>query len=184
MDSGTRISVEVKGRPKDRRALAAAFRAGRPWWRRLPLAAAALVFAAVVVLGRDAFIRIWSLSPAQAAILSAFAGFAAFFITLNLFAPLGRRDMEDPRGTFSKGYRVSLDSEGVHVSGENLEARHRWPGILRLQETDKHFFVYTDGAQAIIVPKRSFASPAEMNIFADFVRTRIEATNSNGGSDV
>ena len=184
MDSGTRISVEVKGRPKDRRALASAFRTSRPWWRRLPLLAAAIVFSAMVVFGRDAFARIWALSPGEAATFSAFAGFALFFITLNLFAPLGRRSMEDPRGTFSKGYRVSLDNEGVHITGENLEAHHRWPGILRLQETEKHFFVYTDGAQAIIVPKRSFGSPEEVQLFADFVHPRMAVTNTDGGSHV
>ncbi len=182
MDSGTQIFVEVKGRPRDRRALASAFRSGRPWWRRLPLAVAAIVFAAMVVFGRDAFVRIWALPPGQAATFSAFAGFALFFITLNIFAPLGRRDAEDPRGTFSKGYRVSVDDRGAHITGENLEAHHRWPGILRLQETEKHFFVYTDGAQAIIVPKRSFASPGEVQLFADFMRARIDATNTHGGS--
>lgn len=173
MESGTRISVDVKGRPKDRVALARAFRGGRAWWRRLPLVAAAIVFTVMVVFGRAAFVRIWEIPLAQAATLAAFAGFALFFVTLNLFAPLGRRNLEDPRGTFLKGYRIDVDEAGVHIAGENLEAHHRWPGILRLQETEKHFFVYTDGAQAIIVPKRSFTTPDDMARFGAFVRGHI-----------
>jgi hypothetical protein len=165
--------VDVKGRPEDRRALSQAFRKGRSWSARAPVLVAALVFALVVIFGRLAFVSIWQMPAGAAATLAAFIGLVLFLTVLESFAKTQGRQLSDPRGTFLKGFRISLGEAGIDISGESFTSHHRWDGILRLQETPRHLFLYTDGAQAIIVPKRCFPSPGEAARFAAVVRAHI-----------
>lgn len=166
-------SVDIKGRPEDRRALALAFRDQRRWSGRLILLISCAGFAVVVVFGRDLFMRYWQMPAAYAATLAAFIGLVVFITTLDLSSRSRVQKTSDPRGTFLKGYRLTLGDDGVHVESENFRALHRWSGILKLQETGTHMFLYTDGAQAIIVPKRAFASPDHAASFASTVRARM-----------
>jgi hypothetical protein len=165
--------VDVKGRPEDRRALSQAFRKGRSWSGRAPVLLAALVFALVVIFGRLAFASLWKMPPGAAATLAAFIGLVLFLTVLDAFGKTQARQLSDPRGTFLKGFRISLADDGVDIAGESFTSHHRWDGVLRLQETPGHLFLYTDGAQAIIVPKRCFPSPGEAARFADVVRAHI-----------
>jgi hypothetical protein len=166
-------SVEIKGRPEDRRALSLAFRDARRWTGRLNLLIGCLLFAVVVIFGRDIFMRYWQMPMAYAATLAAFIGLVVFITSFDIAGRSRVRKTTDPRATFTKGYRVTLDDEGVHIDADHFRALHRWPGVLKLQETDKHLFLYTDGAQAIIVPKRCFASPEDAERFAGVVRAHL-----------
>jgi hypothetical protein len=171
----TPLSVDVKGRPEDRKALAKAFRVSRHVGGRLPMIVAASAFAVVVVFGRPLLLTRWQFPEGYAATLAAFVGLVIFLTVFSAFGSKRARDVSDPRGTFLKGFRITLDDDGVHIDGENFRGLHRWAGILRLQETDTHMFLYTDGAQAIIVPKRCFASGEIAARFASVVRDRLAA---------
>lgn len=173
MPESAPLSVEVKGRPEDRRALAQAFRASRSLTGRLPMIAATAAFAVVVVFARPLLLTAWRFPPAYASTLAAFIGLVVFLAVFGAFGTRRARDISDPRGTFLKGFRITLEDDGVHIEAENFRGVHRWPGILRLQETETHMFVYTDGAQAIIVPKRCFASADLAARFAGIVRARM-----------
>jgi hypothetical protein len=166
-------SVEIKGRPEDRRALSLAFRDARRWTGRVNLLIGCVLFAVVVIFGRGLFMRYWQMPVEYAATLAAFIGLVVFITTFDI---VGRRRVKkttDPRATFTQGYRLTLDDEGVHIDAENFRALHRWRGVLKLQETDRHLFLYTDGAQAIIVPKRCFASAEDAKHFASVVRAHL-----------
>jgi hypothetical protein len=167
------LSVDVKGRPDDRRALARAFRGDRAWSGRFALIVAAACFTLIVIYGREFALRIWPGQGRIAATFAAFVGLVIFITVLNLLSQRRVQESVDPRGTFMKGYRVSLDEEGVHIESENLSALHRWPGILRLHETEDHLFLYTDGSQAIILPKRCFTGAEHVARFTQVARDRI-----------
>jgi hypothetical protein len=142
---------------------------------RLSLIVAAAAFTVTVIYGRELALRMW---PGQGRIAATFSAFLGLIIFVAVLNTLGRRRAQeslDPRGTFVKGYRVSVDGEGVRIESENLSAHHRWPGILKLHETQDHYFLYTDGAQAIIVPKRCFSGGEHAARFAAIARERIAA---------
>lgn len=170
MFEGESVCVEVKGRPEDRQALSAAFRNRRALHSRIPLIVAAVVFALSVVFGRDALFNTTNLSYPMAATLAAIAGLFLFLAVLNIFARARRMEGDDPRNAFFRGFKVTVGPQGVDIESEFFQGRFRWPAILRLHETAAHLFLYTDGLQAIIVPKRSFASPEEASRFAIIVR--------------
>ncbi len=165
--------VDVKGRAEDRRALSQAFRKNRSWSGRAPVFIAAAVFAVAVIFGRIVFLQVWRMPQGYAATLAAFIGLVLFLTVLDSFGRSQAKYLSDPRGTFLKGFRITLAEDGVDIAGESFTSHHRWDGILRLQETDRHLFLYTDGAQAIIVPKRCFSSVPEAARFADIVRGHI-----------
>lgn len=167
------IEADIKGSPADRRALARTFRGRRAPIRRIALIAAALAFGLTVTFGRDALYRATRLDYPLAATLAAIAALALFFAVQALFARMARPQLDDPRGAFLRGFRLRASDDGLWLAGENFEARYRWAGVLRMQETEDHAFLYTDGAQAIIVPKRCFASPDEAQRFVALVRAHV-----------
>jgi len=173
----TPATVDVRGRPEDRRALARAFRGDRVWAGRFSLIAAAAAFTVAVVYGRELALRMWEGQGRLAATFASFLGLIVFVAVLNAFGRRRAQESVDPRGTFVKGYRVRLADDGVHIESENLSALHRWNGVLKLDETPDHLFLYTDGAQAIIVPKRCFGSAEHVARFAGIARDHIAAAS-------
>jgi hypothetical protein len=175
MSESASISVDIKGIPADRRALAQAFRRRRGVGGRIAVIVAAMVFALTVTFGRDALFQYGTMEYPLAATLSAILGLILFFAVLAIFARRARRWVNDPRAPFLRGFNLSADEDGVRLASENFETHYRWPGILRVQETGAHLFLYTDGAQAIIVPKRCFAVAEDAARFAALVKTHVEA---------
>ena len=173
MSASASISVDVKGVPADRRALAQAYRRRRGLGGRVAIIVAALVFGLTVTFGREALFQYTRIDYPLAATLSAILGLALFFAVLGAFARGARRWAHNPRAPFLSGFKLTADDDGVRLVSANFEARYRWPGILRVQETQTHLFLYTDGAQAIIVPKRCFASPKDGADFAGMARAHV-----------
>jgi hypothetical protein len=165
-------SVHVIGTAADRRALGAAWRRKGPAGGRLPVIAAALVFGLMVTFGRDALVRA-GVEFGTAATYAAIAGLILFLLIV-LGAQRARATRSiDPRGIFARGFNLTAEESGLHLVGEFSESRYRWPAILRFEETGSHFFLYIDGAQAIIVPKRCFASSEDAVRFAATVRAGL-----------
>jgi hypothetical protein len=173
MFEGESASVEVKADPKDRRALSSAYRNRRALTSRTPLLIATVTFALTITFGRDFLYNSFGVSFGIAATAASITGLLFFLLILNAF---GRQEIvrdADPRGAFAMGYKLTVAPDGLHLVGENLNAHYQWPGILRLNDTETHLYLYTDGAQAIIVPKRCFDSSEDASRFAIIVRSHV-----------
>lgn len=173
MFEGESASVEVKGNPKDWGALSSTHRNRRALTSRTPLLVATLTFALAITFGRDFLYNSFGVPFGIAATAASIAGLLFFLLILNAF---GRRKMTrhaDPRGALAKEFKLTAAPDGLHLVSENLNAHYHWPGILRLNDTETHLFLYTDGAQAIIVPKRCFDSREDASRFAIIVRSHV-----------
>ena len=173
MFEGESASVEVKGDPKDRRALSSAHRNRRALTSRTPLLVATLTFALAITFGRDFLYNSFGVPFGIAATAASIAGLLFFLLILNAF---GRQKIvrdADPRGAFAMDYNLTAAPDGLHLVSENLNAQYQWPGILRLNDTETHLILHTDGAQAIIVPKRCFDSNEDASRFAIIVRSHL-----------
>lgn len=173
MFEGESASVEVKGGPNDRQALSTANGKGQVLGSRTPLLVATVVFALTITFGRDFLYNSFSVPFGISATAASISGLLFFLLILNAF---GRRRVArevTPRGAFLQDHKLTASPEGLHLVSDNLNAHYRWPGILRLSDTETHFFLYTDGAQAIIIPKRCFDSPQDASRFAIIVRSHL-----------
>ncbi len=173
MFEGESASVEVKGDPKDRRALSSAHRNRRALTSRSPLLVATVAFALAITFGRDFLYNSFGVPFGIAATAASITGLLFFLLILNAF---GRRNVAreaDPRGAFTQGFKLTAAPDGLHLDSENLNAHFQWSGILSLNDTETHLFLYTDGAQAIIVPKRCFDTREEASRFAIIVRSHV-----------
>lgn len=68
---------------------------------------------------------------------------------------------------FGTTAHLRLEAEGVRVKGVYGESLVYWGSILRVEETPTHIFLFLDPKQALIVPKRIFASPTDAGSFHD-----------------
>ncbi len=64
--------------------------------------------------------------------------------------------------------RVKADVEGVSKSGPNGFSRFAWTKIRRVDASRKQILLWITPYQAVIVPKRAFADPADMARFLGF----------------
>ena len=173
MFEGESASVEVKNNPKDRQALPSTNRHRHAVGARTPLLVATLVFALSITFGRDFLYNSFGVPFGVAATAASIAGLLFFLLILNAF---GRRKAirnAPARGTLANEFKLTAAPDGLHLVNEKLNAHFQWPGILRLNDTETHLFLYTDGAQAIIVPKHCFDSKEDASRFAIIVRSHI-----------
>lgn len=173
MFEGESASVDVTGDPKDRRALSSTHRNKSALSARTLLLVATVAFALTITFGRDFFYNSFGVPFGIAATAASIAGLLFFLLILNAF---GRRNVardSDPRGAFVQDCKLTAAPDGLHLASETLNAHYQWPGILRLNETETHLFLYTEGAQAIIVPKRCFDSKEDASRFAIIVRSHV-----------
>jgi hypothetical protein len=173
MFEGESATVEVISIPEDRHALSPQRPAPGGLQSRLPLLVATLVFAVAVTFGRDFLYNQFGIPFGSAATWASIVGLLFFLLILNFFGR--RRPPRDsaPRGAMLRGYRLTAAPDGLHLTAENLDMHYRWAGIIGLNETDAHLIIHTDGAQAIPVPKRSFASKDDASRFAIIIRSHI-----------
>jgi len=173
MFEGESASVEVKEDPKDRQALPPTNRKGQATGTRTPLLVATLVFALTITFGRDFLYNSFGVPFGVAATAASIAGLLFFLLIWNAF---GRRKVArdaPPRGTLANAFRLTAAPDGLHLAAEKLSAHFQWSGILRLNDTETHLFLYTDTAQAIVVPKHCFDSKDDASRFAIIVRSHI-----------
>jgi len=173
MFEGESSSVEVKGDPKDRRALSSAHRNASALGSRTPLLIATVIFALTITFGRDVLYNSFLVPFGIAATAASITGLFFFLLILNAF---GRRRVAQEtasRGALLQDYKLTASPDGLHLLNDNLNSHYRWAGILSLNETEAHLFLYTDGAQEIIVPKHCFDSPQDASRFAIIVRSHL-----------
>ncbi|MDH3625952.1 MAG: YcxB family protein [Myxococcales bacterium] len=83
----------------------------------------------------------------------------------------GRRQAEPlESGDILGPKSYELTDEGVIFISRNANMVIRWAGIIAVEETPHHLFLWTDRCAGVILPKRSFDSPdqiAEFRAFAE-----------------
>lgn len=173
MFEGESASVEVKESSEDRQVQPSLNRKQHGAGSRTPLLVATLVFALTITFGRDFLYNSFGVPFGIAATAASIAGLFFFLLIWNAF---GRRTIAreiQPRGTLAKEFKLTAAPDGLHLVAEKLNAHFQWSGVLRLNDTETHLFLYTDSAQAIIVPKSCFASKEDASRFAIIVRSHI-----------
>jgi hypothetical protein len=173
MFEGESASVEVKADPKDKRALPSTNRPRQAAGARTPLLVATLVFALTITLGRDFLYNSFGVPFGVAATAASIVGLLFFLLTWNAFARRAPARDASPRGSLANEFELTAAPDGLHLVSGKLNAHFQWSGILRLNDTETHLFLYTDAAQSIVVPKHCFDSKEDASRFAIIVRSHI-----------
>jgi len=175
MLEGESATVEVKANPGEHIAVGASGNRGGGIASRTPLLMATVVFALTVTFGRDALYNQFGVPFGVAATAASIAGLFFFLVLLNAFAYFRRPKAAIPRAAMLEDYTLTAAPDGLHISTENMTTHHQWRGIVQLNDTDTHMFLYTAGVQTIAVPKKSFESREHASRFAIIVRSHLGA---------
>jgi hypothetical protein len=173
MFEGESASVEVKDNANAAPALPATNRKGQAAGTRTPLLVATLVFALTITFGRDFLYNSFGVPFGVAATAASIAGLLFFLLIWNAFGRRTSARDTRPRGTLANEFKLTAAPDGLHLVAKNLNVHFQWSGILRLNDTDTHMFLYAEGAQAIVVPKHCFGSKEDASRFAIIVRSHI-----------
>ncbi len=86
------------------------------------------------------------------------------FIFLKVFRR--QKNMEwETVGNLTRPRTIDLQPDFIYSEDENSRSVTSWRAILNVVEGKEHLFLFLDTRSAIILPKRSFASPQEMQNF-------------------
>jgi hypothetical protein len=170
------VTVTVTPTREDLKALARAFRRRMGYGLRFAAVLIAGALFAVIAFELPQFLmQGFGLPLEMASIVAWFLGFALVLLAIIRLNRAFHRRRLDPKGAFLRGYVVTAGPDGVSLTSEVMETRYRWPAFLRLHEAPEHFFLYVDGASAVVIPKRSFASSDDTADFAALARAHIPA---------
>jgi YcxB-like protein len=79
---------------------------------------------------------------------------------------------EDNANIFTKT-AVQAGLQGLYVKNEFEETTYQWKSIIKKIEIDTHYFLYTNSAQAIIIPKNAFINKVEKIAFDKILSTTL-----------
>lgn len=68
---------------------------------------------------------------------------------------------------------LTVTEDGLTVENEDFIARHVWRSFAAVDQTADHVVVRTKQSGVFIVPRRAFASPAEIEVFVAALRAGI-----------
>ena len=80
-------------------------------------------------------------------------------------------------------YECVLDTGGVHMVHRNTRVTVRWPGVHSVGVLGDYVELQTDNHGVVVVPKRAFDNPGEINRFTSYAQFRITEGLSQAGSD-
>jgi hypothetical protein len=156
-------------------------------WRRMSqpsqIWTAICIMAAPIAMG---FAAAQLLSGLPLSNQAAFAGgVAGSFVSLGVMQSIIKKVLfspDDRPGLVCGVHEVSLNDQGILDSGWNCEVRIGWPLVQDVVVAKLHAFVMLDGMAGLILPRRSFESPSDFDIFVDEIRRRAEASKSSDGA--
>ncbi len=68
---------------------------------------------------------------------------------------------------------LSASEAGLSIKDELSEGRFQWKAIIRKQENHQYYFLFINGIQAIIIPKRAFHSSDEKQLFDKLLQQQL-----------
>lgn len=76
-------------------------------------------------------------------------------------------------GQFLTERTIDFTVDHIREVTSNWESTSSWEIVLKLEESPKSFYLFTDSMAAIFIPKRVFECKADENDFRDFVNKQI-----------
>lgn len=67
-------------------------------------------------------------------------------------------------------HELEISSDGVHERTSMNDGRHSWVSVDRIVEDDRYIFIYLQVTMAHIIPKSSFATLDQANVFINEAR--------------
>ena len=138
--------------------------------------ASALIASGVCAVSADHWAGSTVISAAAAVAGFAAGWYGARASLRSYYRALAREQSTGPASAMEFGtHRLSFDPSGISEAGPAAQHKHLWNAVERLSETSGHLFVLVAGGSAYIVPKRAFATEAEMAAF----RSAFAETTAN-----
>ena len=107
-------------------------------------------------------------------VIMAGLGFAAGLVfAILLIRRLGRRLRPRTGGAFYAPKRVTVSDDGIATDAGHWRVFAAWPGILRVEETERHFFLMIDTNVGHIIPKHAFADAARLDEFREVLAAHV-----------
>ena len=76
--------------------------------------------------------------------------------------------------------RLRADSEGLEVELAARSTHYRWPAFVGLERTRRFILLMLAPGLGVAIPRRAFASEAEVDSFCGFAERRIAEAGSSG----
>jgi hypothetical protein len=71
-------------------------------------------------------------------------------------------------------YSSTLSPEGLFFKMVSGEERLNWSAIKKISQNEDYIFLYIGAMNAVIVPKRAFATPQEQQNFLAIIHTHCQ----------
>lgn len=68
---------------------------------------------------------------------------------------------------------MSFNDKGLNINMPSFTGTHEWDAIILADQQPEHFFLWINKIQAYVVPKRSFASTADIENFKHLVAEKV-----------
>jgi len=95
-----------------------------------------------------------------------------FFLLIPVTSLLNAaRIQRDPRT--KGGFNYHITDGGIRVEGSTGSNDYNWTAFSEASEVSGAFFLFVTGALFHIIPKRCFASPEDINVFREIIRTNV-----------
>lgn len=175
-----RVDVELTlqdfklfGKAAYRRAGSLPRRNASPWRRRLSIAVAWIVlvcgFAAVRLYIGGAILEHLPLAAFTSLTLT--GAFVYFLLDAQ------RRVHPDASGAILGPKSYQLTDSGVIETSRHVDSTTRWSGVVAIEETEAHIFLFVDRCAGFIIPKRCFSSTEQAKEFREFAEQHLRLSN-------
>ncbi len=136
-----------------------------------------LGFGAAVIFGA-VFVIVLGIIGLHIDLPSLLGGIILCYILLLLYSRGVQKKLYPQRNGFALGKQtIEIAQEGIHVTKEHIESFFKWPGVISVEEANKHFLIMIDRNAAIIIPKRSFFGEEQIQEFKNLLSTNSIARN-------
>jgi hypothetical protein len=72
---------------------------------------------------------------------------------------------------------ISLTPEGIFSKTANSEGKLNWTTVQKTVQNDHYIFMYTGAVNAIVIPKKAFATDKSQEEFLDYVSANVKNKN-------
>ena len=146
--------------------------------RFMPIAGATVFYLAYLWTGQQSLVAdvVWSFIEDYPTSLL-FSVVIFYFVTSWYIRVISRRNERlvtpVPGGIALNDWRYDYDYSGITKRRPGVELGYAWPAFMQACETADHFFLVLDPGEAIMLPKRAFADPNELERFRAFAADKV-----------